>query len=347
MATVFAAAGFDVPAAAVAAHALRRGDAALRRPTAPTCASAWRSPTSARRCAASEFKVFERRARRRRRRARRSTPARASCRARSSTSSPRSSSSYGAKAARVGVRRGRRRRGARRSRSSSRRSEIAAVDASARRVARRPAAVRRRPARGRRDGARRAAAGAGAALRPRSPTAATTCCWVVDFPMFERDDGGALGRAAPPVHRADGRPSTRPRRAALARLRPRRSTARSSAAARSASTTPTCSSRVFELLGMDAEEAQARFGFLLDALRYGAPPHGGIALGHRPHRRAARRPRLDPRRDRLPEDRQRRGPADRRAGRRSTRASCASSACGCAEARRPWAWTSRSPTRCW
>jgi aspartyl-tRNA synthetase len=37
--------------------------------------------------------------------------------------------------------------------------------------------------------------------------------------------------------------------------------------------------RVFELLGIGPEEAQARFGFLLDALRYGAPPHGGIAMG--------------------------------------------------------------------
>jgi aspartyl-tRNA synthetase len=37
--------------------------------------------------------------------------------------------------------------------------------------------------------------------------------------------------------------------------------------------------RVFELLGIGPEEAKARFGFFLDALRYGAPPHGGIAMG--------------------------------------------------------------------
>jgi aspartyl-tRNA synthetase len=37
--------------------------------------------------------------------------------------------------------------------------------------------------------------------------------------------------------------------------------------------------RVFDLLGIGPEEAQARFGFFLDALRYGAPPHGGIAMG--------------------------------------------------------------------
>ena len=42
---------------------------------------------------------------------------------------------------------------------------------------------------------------------------------------------------------------------------------------------PELQSRIFRLLGMDEAEARQRFGFFLDALQYGTPPHGGIALG--------------------------------------------------------------------
>jgi aspartyl-tRNA synthetase len=42
---------------------------------------------------------------------------------------------------------------------------------------------------------------------------------------------------------------------------------------------PEVQARVFKAMGIEAEEAKAKFGFLLDALKMGAPPHGGIALG--------------------------------------------------------------------
>jgi len=38
--------------------------------------------------------------------------------------------------------------------------------------------------------------------------------------------------------------------------------------------------RVFRVLGLTEEKARERFGFFLDALEYGTPPHGGIALGY-------------------------------------------------------------------
>jgi aspartyl-tRNA synthetase len=37
--------------------------------------------------------------------------------------------------------------------------------------------------------------------------------------------------------------------------------------------------RIFKILGYSEQEVESRFGFLLDALRHGPPPHGGIALG--------------------------------------------------------------------
>ena len=103
--------------------------------------------------------------------------------------------------------------------------------------------------------------------------------WVVDFPMFEWDDAGKRWSAlhhpfTAPVHDDFSDPATMVSRGYDIVLDGTEIGGGSIRIHRA-----DVQSRVFEALGIDAEEAQARFGFLLDALRYGAPPHGGLALG--------------------------------------------------------------------
>ncbi len=105
-------------------------------------------------------------------------------------------------------------------------------------------------------------------------------CWIVDWPLFGWNEEA---KRWDPLHHPFTAPDGEldPAEPGAARARPTTSsgTARSSAAARSVSRTRPCRSEAFEAIGISDEEAEARFGFLLEALRYGAPPHGGIAYG--------------------------------------------------------------------
>ena len=107
--------------------------------------------------------------------------------------------------------------------------------------------------------------------------------WVVDFPMFEYDDAAGRWNA---VHH----PFTSPKDGHEDWLEtdPGRCVAKAYDVVLNGIELGGGSvrihkedvqSKVFRALKIDAEEAQLKFGFLLDALQYGAPPHGGIAIG--------------------------------------------------------------------
>ncbi|UBB24370.1 aspartate--tRNA ligase [Pseudoxanthomonas japonensis] len=107
--------------------------------------------------------------------------------------------------------------------------------------------------------------------------------WVTDFPMFEWDEEAQRYVA---LHH----PFTAPAVDDIADLRANAKTAVSRGYDMVLNGNeigggsirihrPDMQSAVFELLGIGAEEAEAKFGFLLDALKFGAPPHGGIAFG--------------------------------------------------------------------
>jgi aspartyl-tRNA synthetase len=105
------------------------------------------------------------------------------------------------------------------------------------------------------------------------------CFWVVDFPMFEWNDGEGRWDAmhhpfTSPSGDLDADPGTWRSRGYDVVLDGWELGGGSIRINR-----PDVQQRVFDALGIGPEEAKERFGFLLEALTYGAPPHGGIAFG--------------------------------------------------------------------
>jgi aspartyl-tRNA synthetase len=107
--------------------------------------------------------------------------------------------------------------------------------------------------------------------------------WVVDFPMFEYDDEAQRWNAMhhPFTSPKDGHEdhlSTDPGKA-LAKAYDLVLNGWELGGGSVRIHREAVQSKVFRALSIGAEEAQAKFGFLLEALQYGAPPHGGIAFG--------------------------------------------------------------------
>jgi aspartyl-tRNA synthetase len=107
--------------------------------------------------------------------------------------------------------------------------------------------------------------------------------WIIDFPLFEKDPGtGALSSVNHPftAPHPDDLPllERSPERVrALAYDMVLNGTELGGGSLRIAD--PSLQNRVFSLLGIRPEQAEQRFGFLLEGLRAGAPPHGGFAFG--------------------------------------------------------------------
>ena len=105
--------------------------------------------------------------------------------------------------------------------------------------------------------------------------------WVVDFPMFEDDDKGGWTS----IHHPFTSPSCTPEELvaspgdALSRAYDLVLNGTELGGGSVRIHSPEMQQAVFQILGISPEEQREKFGFLLDALSYGAPPHGGLAFG--------------------------------------------------------------------
>ena len=105
--------------------------------------------------------------------------------------------------------------------------------------------------------------------------------WVVDFPMFERDDSGRLAALHHPFTAPSCDPETLKRdpENALSRAYDMVLNGTELGGGSIRIHDQSMQRQVFEALGISDEEAREKFGFLLDGLAHGAPPHGGLAFG--------------------------------------------------------------------